>query len=64
MHTTPTLSASDVPKLSQAALTDIRAVLRVYAGSRVSGLTRLRVEKAARELGLPLPPAMASRFNP
>jgi hypothetical protein len=50
------LSAADVPKLSVAALTDIRAVLRAYAGEKVTRLTRLRVERAAQALGLPMPP--------
>jgi hypothetical protein len=53
------LAAIDLPRIASRALTDERAVLRAYAGGKVRNLTRLRVEKAASELGLPHPPQPA-----
>lgn len=53
------LNAADLPRLARAALADERAVVRLYAGSRVKALTRARVMRAAQELGLPFPPNSA-----
>jgi hypothetical protein len=53
---TPQLAVADVPRLAAHSLADPRAILKLYAGAKSRRLLRARVERAARELGLPLPP--------
>jgi hypothetical protein len=50
------LDQSEVLKLAGEALTDPRTVRRAYEGESVKTLTRLRLERAAKELGFPIPP--------
>jgi hypothetical protein len=53
---TPQLEVVDVPRLARHALADARAIVKLYANGGGRRLLRERVERAARELGLPLPP--------
>jgi hypothetical protein len=49
------LSAEDLPRVAEQALTDPRAVIRAYSGAPVRALTLRRIARAADELGLPRP---------
>ncbi len=56
------LTAHEIRRISVTALVSPKAVARCYAGEPVRNLTRLRIERAARELVLlppprPLPPS-------
>jgi hypothetical protein len=53
------LTAHEVRRVSVTALVDPKSVRRCYAGGPVRTLTRLRIERAARELGFPVPPRPA-----
>jgi hypothetical protein len=53
--TAPVISPHDRIRLAAQAIVHPRTVLRVYAGT-AQEMSRLRVEAAARHLGLPLPP--------
>ena len=46
----------DQRRLAVAGLVSPNAVRRCYEGKPVRALTRLRIERTARELGLPAPP--------
>lgn len=50
------LTPHQIRKLSVVGLLGPETVRRCYAGEAVRPLTRMRIERAARELGLPLPP--------
>ena len=50
------LSPHEVRRISVTALVDPKTVERCYAGGPVRTLTRLRIERAARELGVLVPP--------
>ena len=55
MMTKTKFSAHQVRELSVAALASPKSVRRVLDGEPTRELTRLRIERAARELGLELP---------
>jgi len=51
------LSPHELRRLSVTGLITPETARRCYAGDPVRVMTRLRIERAARELGLPPPPA-------
>jgi len=50
------LSPHELRRIAVVALLDTKTVARCYSGGPVRDLTRLRVERAARELGFLPPP--------
>jgi hypothetical protein len=50
------LTEHDYRRLCVEGIVDPRTAKRAYRGEEVRVLSRLRLEQAARELGLPLPP--------
>jgi hypothetical protein len=59
MSTRTSLTPHDRRRLAVAAPCDDDTVIRAYAALPVRQLSRLRLERAAAELGLPPPPAAA-----
>jgi len=53
-----TITPPDRVRIAAQATVDPRTVMRIYAGERATPNVRDRVERAARDLGLPPPPAM------
>lgn len=58
------LSAHEFRRLSVAGLVGPDTCRRCYDGKPVRAITRLRIERAARSLGLPLPPAPSRPSGP
>lgn len=54
------LSAHDVRRLSAQGEVHPNTIARAYSGKPVRSLSLARIERAARELGLPLPNAAQS----
>jgi DNA-binding LacI/PurR family transcriptional regulator len=53
---TKPLSSHDRVRICAEGLVSEKTVSRTYRGEPVRELSRLRIERAAKELGLPLPP--------
>ena len=56
-ETTQSLSAHDVRRIAVAGAVHPRTVTSAYRGDTIRSTTRARIEQAARDLGLPPPPA-------
>lgn len=50
---------TDRIRIAATATVSERTVARAYSGANLASTTRARIERAAQELGLPLPPAPA-----